>query len=122
MSDLTKFRVITTRPLEYAERWNPEYEMALTRKKDNEDYEQMYLFQVFLKRRFKTDEGGISRRQPITSMYYVFANSEDEAIKQIKGCAFPEVDYITYEDQRNLLTATATRIPFHIRGWGHNTF
>lgn len=124
--DLSKFNVISSRPLEYVERFYPEYEIALSRKsdKDNEEYEQMYLYQVFLKRSFKVERGSMTAKSPITSIYFCFAPSEEEAIMQVNGMAFPEYYHITDQEMEDAggVKATATRIPFHIRGWGHNTF
>lgn len=121
--DLSKFNVISSRPLEYAERYYPEYEMSLTRKSDNnEEYEQMHLYQVFLKRTFKAGDGGSSARSPITSSCFVLAPDEEGAILQVRGNAFAEAGCVLTEDQLECLTVTAHRIPFQIRGWGSSTF
>lgn len=123
--DLSKFNVISSRPLEYVERYYPEYEMALSRKSDNdnEEYEQMYLYQVFLKRTFRAGDGGSSARSPITSNYFVLAQDEEGAILQVQGNAFPEkAGCVLDVEQSECLSATAHRILFQIRGWGSSTF
>ena len=66
------------------------------------------------------------RINPFTSIVYVLAQNEKQAIQQGEDVAVgpfrPSAveGSMAFEDGR--LTATATRVPFLVRGWGRSTF
>jgi hypothetical protein len=57
-----------------------------------------------------------------THMYYVLAKDADSAIAQVDSMPLPREcsGYTALEDGD--VSAEATRIRFHIRGWGKHTF
>lgn len=62
-------------------------------------------------------------RYPSVTNHYVIAPDEKEAIEQCQSLAFPESnESILSAENKAQLTASATRIPVMIRGWGHQTF
>lgn len=67
-------------------------------------------------------ERPIEGQYPITAQFYVLAQDEKNAIKQVEVNMYPEQTYYASDAQRAALTSTATRIPFQIRGWGCQTF
>ena len=78
-----------------------------------------HLYLVTLTRHF--DE--TYRKLPVVSHYYVMAQTPDDAIKQVECNAFPDNPGGWLDDaERALLSATATQIPFQIRGWSRETF
>jgi hypothetical protein len=77
---------------------------------------QAYLFLVTLTRNRED-------RDAVVSQYHVIAESEEGAIAQVEKLAYPEHRGCCLEpEQLKNLTATATRIPMYIRGWGTQTF
>ena len=62
---------------------------------------------------------------PKVHIAYVLAPSEKEAIAQVDQLPMDEGEYIL-EGREAIdsgeMTATAVRVPFHIRGWGLETF
>ena len=78
------------------------------------------LYQVILTRQYRNGE---TLMTPIVSMYYVLAQSEDDAISQVEGNAFPTEGYVSQSKMgMELIGTQANRIPVHIRGWGSTTF
>jgi hypothetical protein len=78
-------------------------------------------YEVILVRKRPASDGTGSK-EPVTSIAFVIAPGEKQAIAQVARNAFPDGPIIgTEEDEKNL-TATATRIPLQIRGWGATTF
>ena len=75
------------------------------------------LYQVIIVRQRKRDGRELT---PITSMYHCIAQDAEGAIKQVDGNAYPDASYTPASEQD--ISATATRIPFQIRGWGSQTF
>ena len=60
---------------------------------------------------------------PVTSLHYVLAPSEEEAIAQCDGLAFPEVTCAVLDpEHRAQLTTSAVRLPLIVRGWGTQPF
>jgi hypothetical protein len=97
-----------------------DYQVHLTREKNSGELEKMGLFQVIMT--MKQTRNGTALH-PIVSMYYVLAESEEEAISQVDDCAAGGGTCSGYEALQNGdLAGTATRIPLHIRGWGRQTF
>lgn len=63
---------------------------------------------------------------PATSMYYVVAESEEGAISQVSDAPIGIEPKSAIDGNQAIkegrMTATATRIPMHVRGWGLHTF
>ncbi len=60
---------------------------------------------------------------PATSMHYVLAPDEREAICQCENLAYPDCEYgVLHEDQKTSIEAVAVRLPLLIRGWGVKPF
>lgn len=78
-----------------------------------------HLYQVTLTRQRKWKE---CATHPVVSQYLVLAPSPEEAISQVKQNAYPEVEGCLSDDEMTDCTGAAIEVPFHIRGWGRQTF
>jgi len=79
-----------------------------------------HLWMVTLTRPLISSDGTTSL-YPVVSIYYCLAQTGEDAIAQVKDNAFPELAFVPLA-KGDEITGVATRVPFHIRGWGRMTF
>ena len=97
-----------------------EYKLHLQRSDKPDETVGLWFVTLVLEREHRE----FTKLVPSTTCYYVLAEDEEGAISQVNDGPFNfgnAMDgYEAIKDGR--MKATAFRVPFHIRGWGSQTF